>query len=187
MCIDDDLGFEPTAIARFVEHDKDIVAGVYPVKTMPIFYPYQPAGPVGNDGLQLAQMVPGGFMLIKRHVMQKLAETVPRFNVEHNNESMSCPDLYSMTNRAAAKHGEDVMFCERALAAGFEIHVDPAVGFVHVGMFEWGGQLSNQLERQRIAEEAAADALAEKPLILTDPDVGKVRPVAAAINGALHR
>ncbi len=39
MCIDDDLGFEPTAIARMVEHDKDIVAGVYPFKTMPIFYP----------------------------------------------------------------------------------------------------------------------------------------------------
>lgn len=187
MAIDDDLGFEPTAIARMVEHDKDIIAGVYPIKTMPIIYPYQPAGPVGDDGLQLAKMVPGGFMLVKRHVMEALAATVPRFNVEHINETMSCPDLYSMTNRDAAKHGEDVMFCERALAAGYQIHVDPATGFVHCGTFEWGGQLSMQLEREAMNAQAAADAEAEKPLILTDPDLGKVRPIAGAVNGVLHR
>jgi hypothetical protein len=187
MCIDDDLGFEPTAIARMVDHDKDIVAGVYPVKTIPIYYPYEPLGPPGPDGLQLAKSVPGGFMLIKRHVMEHLAGTVERFNVEHNNEAMSCPDLYSMVNRNAAKHGEDVMFCERAIAAGFQIHVDPAIGFVHVGMFEWGGQLSHQLEREQLEAEIAADAADEKPRIVLDPNVGKVRPVAAGINGALHR
>lgn len=187
MCLDDDLGFEPTALARLVEHDKDIVAGVYPVKTIPMFYPYVPKGPRGADGLQEAEAVPGGFMLIKRHVMETLSKTVEWFNVEHNNSTMSCPDLYSMTNRNATKAGEDVMFCERARAAGFQIWVDPAIGFVHVGMFEWGGQLSHLLDKQDLEQLAAADAQAEKPLILTDPGMGKVRPVAAAINGALHR
>lgn len=184
--LDDDLGFEPTALARMVDHDKDIVAGVYPVKCIPTFYPYAPLGPPGADGLQLAAAVPGGFMLIKRHVMETLAKSVEWFNIEHDNATISAPDLYAMVNRNACKAGEDVMFCERAIAAGFQIHVDPDIGFVHCGTFEWGGQLSTQLERERIEKEITESSDAA-PRILTDPSAGKVTPIRAAINGVLRQ
>jgi hypothetical protein len=183
MCIDDDLGFDPTAIVRMVDRDKDIVGGVYPVKTIPTFYPYEPAGAPSDDGLQPVKSVPGGFVLIKRHVMEALAKTVPSFNIEHVNDRVCAPDLYSMTNDDKRdKIGEDIMFCRRAIAAGFQIWAETDVGFVHVGPFEWGGNLRHQLDREQVAAEAANQASAAPSLILPE-HAGKVTPIAAAMRG----
>lgn len=185
MCIDDDLGFEPTSLVRMLDRDKDIIAGVYPVKTIPIFYPYKPLGAPQADGLQLAESVPGGFLLIKRHVMEKLAATVPWFDIEHENRVISAPDLYSMPIGQKNKTGEDIVWCERARAAGFDIWVEPDIGFVHCGPFEWGGNLQHQLDREKIAQEAANQADAA-PRIMTPDNVGKITPIAAAVRGRVQ-
>lgn len=180
LCLDDDLGFEPTAVMRMLDRDRDIIGGVYPVKCIPTFYPYEPIREPDADGLQECRSVPGGFMLIKRHVIETLSKSVPWFDCEHNNETLSVPDLYAMETRSAAKSGEDIMFCRRAVAAGFKIYAEPDVGFVHVGKFEWGGNLRHQLDREQLAAEAANQADAAPSLILPE-HAGKVRPLQAAI------
>lgn len=185
FALDDDLGFEPTALVRMLDRDRDIVGGVYPVKCIPTFYPYEPMRAPDPDGLQECRSVPGGFMLIKRQVMETLSKTVQWFDVEHNNEKISAPDLYAMETRAAAKSGEDIMFCRRAVAAGFKIWAEPDVGFVHVGKFEWGGNLRAQLDREQLQKEI--DDQAQAPKLLLPEDAGKVTPIAAAMNGARAR
>lgn len=186
MCIDDDLGFEPTSLMRMLERDKDIIAGVYPVKTIPIFYPYKPLGAPQADGLQQAEHVPGGFLLIKRHVMEKLASEAQWFDIEHDNHTISAPDLYSMPLEGKNKVGEDIAWCDRARKAGFDIWVEPNVGFVHCGYFEWGGNLQTQLNREAEAQ-AAAEQVDAAPRIVLPDGAGKVTPIAAAMDTARRR
>lgn len=152
MCIDADLGFDPRAIVKLVDHGKDIVGGVYPVKSIPIWFPYQPLGEPEN-GLQRAKTLPGGFLLVSRKAMQAVADSVPTFTFEHQGERITAPNIYQMEHRGDGLIGEDVMFCERARKLGFELWVDPDITFVHVGPFEWGGNLAERLAREKAEAE----------------------------------
>lgn len=152
MWIDADLGFDPRAIVKLVKHDKDIVGGVYPVKSIPVWFPYEPIGePQGS--LQKVKSLPGGFLLVSRRAMQAVAESVPTFEIEHQSEKVTAPNIYQMEHRGSALMGEDVMFCERARKCGLDLWVDPDIDFVHVGMFEWGGNLAGRIAREKAEAE----------------------------------
>ena len=102
--IDSDIKFMPQAVCRLLLADRDIAAGVYPMKRfnwpdegMPAnttredfdvvytSYPFNPIGqgslPVGNfvddDGFVEVAEAPTGFMCIKRQVFHRLMEGYP--------------------------------------------------------------------------------------------------------------
>jgi hypothetical protein len=104
--IDSDVVFSPDAVFRLLRADRDIAAGVYPMKkfnwpaevpagmTQKQFedryteYPFNPidhgASPVSsyvdNEGFAEVAEAPTGFMVIKRHVFKRMMEKYPELN-----------------------------------------------------------------------------------------------------------
>lgn len=128
MFIDSDMYFEPEAINKLLEHDKDIVAGLY-YRKLP---PHQPnITERKGDLLRFPRVWPKnkpfkifaagtGFMLIKTSVFEKLEE--PWFYFA------SLGDQYM---------GEDIYFCKKAGDAGFDVWVDPTIEIGHIGDYTY--------------------------------------------------
>lgn len=105
--IDSDLEFQPAAAIRLLLADRDVAAGIYPIKrfnwpqqgvpagttkqdfeTAYTDYPFNPVGlgsePLSNfvteDGFVEVAEAPTGFMVIKRHVFGQLMTHYPELN-----------------------------------------------------------------------------------------------------------
>lgn len=88
--LDDDIGWEPEAAVRMIQRPEDIVCGVYPLKRespgFPVTLEMTPdGGLIEQDGLYLAQLAPTGFMRIKRHVLEQMAQKVGKYYATDTN------------------------------------------------------------------------------------------------------
>jgi hypothetical protein len=81
--IDDDMGWPSHKVIEFIERPEDVICGFYPKKQDGAEWPGNLASkdgkPIMKDGLYLAHLVPTGFMRIKRHVLEKMAQYVPKY------------------------------------------------------------------------------------------------------------
>lgn len=149
---DADVFAQPDAIHRMYARDLDVVGGCYVAKhpTAP-FFPYEAAGPVVN-GLQKTIKVPGGFLLMKRHVVEKVCETVEWIELEHEGVTSTIPRMFDLEVRdiKGSKRlvGEDYIACERIRTAGFDIYVETDVDFIHFGRKGWPGNLAKTLREE---------------------------------------
>lgn len=73
--VDSDMKFPPDALLRLLAHDKDIVGATYNKRV----FPYQTLGKfkgekltMTKDGLHEAELLPGGFILVKTDVYRRL-------------------------------------------------------------------------------------------------------------------
>lgn len=154
LCIDSDLGWPPMAIMEMIKHDVDIVCGIYPTRkdNMFLFRPCKNENQSvvkNNKGLLKMEYVPAGFMLIKRHVIEKMREfhANTKFVPKIQNEQMfSGYALFNTEVWEGEFWGEDYYFCRKAREAGFDIWVDPLVEFDHAGT---RGMLLNVLSNAR--------------------------------------
>jgi hypothetical protein len=151
MWIDADLFFPPTAIHTMLQRDRDVVCGVYTTKhpSAPT-YPYTALGPVVN-GLQEAERVPGGFMLMKRHTIEKVVETCEWHNIEHNGVTRRSPRFFDLLLKGEQLYGEDYIACARLRKAGFKIFVETDVTFKHYGRMAWGANLAKTLADEAVS------------------------------------
>lgn len=143
--IDDDLGFSATAIAKIVERDLDCVAGVYTTKAddKGIIYPYTPVGDILPNGLQRAERVPGGFMCLKRHVVEKMVANCTEWaNIEMSGKTRKSPLLFFCRNDVEGYVGEDFTFCEKLNHLGIPIWVETDINFLHYGRRGWPANLA---------------------------------------------
>lgn len=161
LWIDADLGFDPTGIMRLLAHGKDVVGGVYPVKTTPAWFPFAATG--HSDGTLLeAKVLPTGFLMVSRRAMEAVAETVPTYVHRHRGEEIETKHIFDLllVERDGKQEllGEDVVLCHRLQELGFDIWCDPDIGFRHCGMHEWRGMLRREMDRaaERIAQSSAA-------------------------------
>lgn len=116
--IDDDHGFSPGILNALLAHEVDIVAPVVLRRNKPFA---TVACNLDGETLELAGLPDRGLlevehtgsagMLIRRHVLEAIA--APRF--EHRTGV-----------------SEDVTFCQKARAAGFQIHVDLGARMGHI-------------------------------------------------------
>ncbi|HYP84205.1 hypothetical protein [Variovorax sp.] len=178
--IDADIGFEPEAALRLLLSGHDVVAGVYPHKhdawpaqgldqplpagsTREDFearYASFPAnllrhapGEVDAHGFLEVLDAPTGFMLIARHVFERMADALP--------ELRYTPDL---GGRAAARQpahyrffdvmaepgngrylSEDYAFCRRWQSVGGKVHVDTRARLTHQGHKVYTGDFARAL------------------------------------------
>lgn len=160
LMIDADLGWDPRAAVRMISRGKDVICGVYPVKMHNPYFPYMGDGPVGEDGLQLAERVPTGFMLVTREVMQRLAASVRWYDMHYNGETVSCPNLFDLVHEGKDYWGEDFAFCKRLVNHGYKIWVETDMDFSHVGPNAWQANLSQTLDR-KLADPKALKAVAQ--------------------------
>lgn len=163
--LDDDIGWPAKKVVEFLERPEDIVAGIYPKKQDEVNFPVEIAGNletgelIERDGLIQATAVPTGFLRIKRHVLETLAKSAPRFKEEEADHTIQeyTGFFQSGIGPDGWWFGEDYVFCLNARAAGFDIWVDPDIDFRHRGQKQWSDNLSNHLEQFRMKAKAARD------------------------------
>lgn len=149
MWLDDDVGFSPDGIIKLLESNLDIVGGVYPVKNDGSErFCYMPTGPAIRN-LQPVTRLPGGFVLARRHVVQEVAARCEWYDVPFGDEWRKTAHIFDVIliddpQNPARKIvlGEDYLFCQRALDAGFSLYARTDIDFAHVGRHAWTGGLS---------------------------------------------
>ena len=127
LFLDSDMTFPALTLVRLLSHQKDVVGCMYSRRVAPFSNLGTPLDrtttKVGsNDALVAMAMVPTGVLLIKMTVFDKLKR--PYFDFAP-----------STTGDPDDEVGEDVNFCNKALAAGVELWMDPALSMQigHVG------------------------------------------------------
>jgi hypothetical protein len=171
LFIDADLAFNPTDVTRYLRADKDVVAGIYPVKNLDLNAIRQlPAdkstaatlnyavricdgAQPTSDGFVQAEYAATGFMLIKRHVLEQMAARHPELKYNHSFTHVSSPQptdnsyFYALFDTSIDREQglylpEDYTFCKRWRAMGGEIWVDVLSKFTHIGTYLYQGDFS---------------------------------------------
>lgn len=152
MWIDDDLYFQPDGIWKLLQRDLDVVCGVYTTKNdvAPV-YPYTALGPA-KDGLQEAERVPGGFMLMKRACIEAVVKRCDWMEIEHNGETRRSPRFFDLLLKHEdgrnKLYGEDFIACARLREAGYKVMVETDLTFKHYGRKAWPANLAKTLESE---------------------------------------
>lgn len=120
--VDDDMIFPENVLDDLLEHDKNIVGGVYMTK-------YEVQEPVVEfiddkrpEGLFKVNAIGTGMLLIKTDVFKKIK--TPWFKYEWYDNGM-------------VKRSHDWIFCEDARKAGYDIWADNTLEIKHIGLKEF--------------------------------------------------
>jgi hypothetical protein len=150
MFIDADIGWEPWHLLALINHDVDVVGGLYPMKTMPVKWCVNGIPGAREDdpsGMIEVTKTGTGFMLIKREVFEKSNQhpAVKSFAndiglpVELNQHMKTYFDTTVRENRY---YSEDWTFCENWRDLGGRVFVDRRVLLRHTGtyVFDYAAQ-----------------------------------------------
>ena len=141
--IDDDLTIPADAIVNLVKADKDIIGGVYRIKTDEprIAMVLPSSGPNWGEVLKKKIVTPAiyvstGCFLVKRHVVEGMIEKYPELEYSQSLTGSTAWALYQPYVYEREYLSEDWAFCQRARDAGFEIWLHGGVRLGH-----WGKKL----------------------------------------------
>jgi hypothetical protein len=140
--VDADIGWEPWHLLVLLNRDKDVIAGLYPMKTMPIKWVVNgfEGAETGPDGLQEVSKAGTGFLLMKKHVFEKLNKH-PAVKQYKNDIGLDPKyDQYLKTYfdtavRQNRYYSEDWTFCENWRDLGGKIYVDKRILLRHSGSY----------------------------------------------------
>jgi hypothetical protein len=153
MFVDADIGWEPWHLLVMLNAQKDVIGGLYPMKSLPVKWCVNgfDGAQVSEDGnLQEVSKTGTGFMLINREVFDKLnahPATKPFANdiglpVELNPFMKTYFDTAVRENRY---YSEDWTFCENWRDLGGKVWVDKRVLLRHTGTYVFDFQTQDQL------------------------------------------
>jgi hypothetical protein len=183
MFIDADIGWEPWHLLVMLNRDVDVIGGLYPMKSLPVKWCVNgfEGAEEGPDGLQEVTKTGTGFLLMKRHVFEKLNAhpAVKPFNSDIGlppELNVYMKTYFDTAVRENRYYSEDWTFCENWRDLGGKIWVDKRVLLKHTGtyVFDFAAQdqlyrdlhalaLSNQSAQQAAAIPAATPAVAPEP------------------------
>lgn len=167
--IDDDIGWDPSAVLRLLEHNEDIVGGAYTKKQDAVEFPIALLADektnklTERNGLYLAQYLPTGFMRLKRRAVEIMAEDQPVYPDRRSDGTISqVSNIFRTGFEDGERWGEDLDFARRWTAKGGQMWVDPEILLTHTGRKTWcvsfadAPRLSQEyLEGQKHADEKA--------------------------------
>ena len=143
MFVDADIQFDPTDIVKLINHNKDIVGGIYPQKTLP---PKMVVNTLNNGETQGDLIEVGtlgtGFMLVKRRVFEEMinhgatpyVDAIGLSEKENSNQY----DFFQCTIDSKGRYlTEDWSFCRRWRELGGSIWADKTISLTHVGYFRF--------------------------------------------------
>jgi len=144
MFIDADIGWEPWHLLVMLDAQKDVIGGLYPMKSLPIKWcvngiPGQPEPAAGENLIEVSK-TGTGFMLIKRDVFEKL-DAHPATKPFKNDIGLDpALDPYMKTYfdtavREGRYYSEDWTFCENWRDIGGQVWVDKRVLLRHTGTY----------------------------------------------------
>lgn len=186
MFIDADIGFEPEHIFQLLLHDKDVVGGLYPKKSLPIDYVVnvdpamvneQGEVPVTNNLIPLTRLGTG-FMMIRREVLLKMFAAYPEthyignIGLDKKYDQFMFALFDTMITKDLEYNSEDWTFCDRWRAIGGEIWGDITMKLDHTGHFRYPGnpdklsQMTGNTEKGGISQSRGDVSM--KPANTTD-------------------
>jgi hypothetical protein len=186
MFIDADIGWEPWHLLVMLDAQKDVIGGLYPMKSLPVKWcvngiPGQPDEP---DGKLIEVTKTGtGFLLIKRDVFDKLnahPATKPFLNdiglpAELNPYMKTYFDTAVRENRY---YSEDWTFCENWRDIGGQVWVDKRVLLRHTGTYTFDFQTQDQLYKDLHALAVQNGQALGGPTVV---DASPAKPVEAKV------
>jgi hypothetical protein len=170
--VDADIGWEPWHLLVLLNRDVDVIGGLYPMKTMPVKWVVNgfEGAEEGPDGLQEVSKAGTGFLLMKRHVFEKMA-THPAVKPYKNDIGLDpkydshLKTYFDTAVRQGRYYSEDWTFCENWRDMGGRIWVDKRVLLRHSGSYvfcmENQQHLMNTIGPMYL-EEQTKKALAQK-------------------------
>jgi len=140
MFIDADIEFKPEDVAKLWNLDVDVAVAAYPMKREEAGVTAWKNGKLVDlddfDGPTDIDFAGTGFMMIKRHVFERLADAHPEW--EH--EEGKVGKCFTFFNTSVVDDGagpyyisEDYWFCRYWRQAGGKIILDPSIRLGHVG------------------------------------------------------
>jgi hypothetical protein len=170
MFVDADIGWEPWHLLVMLNAKKDVIGGLYPMKSMPIKWCVN--GLPGfvekpDDPLIEVTKTGTGFLLIKREVFEKL-EAHPAVRTFKNDIGLDpVLDPYMKTYfdtavREGRYYSEDWTFCENWRDLGGQVFIDKRVLLRHVGTY--------------VFDHAAQEKLSKDLAALTTPPTHQMAP-----------
>jgi len=140
--VDADIGWEPWHLLVLINRDKDVIAGLYPMKTMPIKWVVNgfEGAETGPDGLQEVSKAGTGFLLMKKHVFEKLNKhpAVKQYKNDIGLDPKYDQHLKTYFDTAVRQnryYSEDWTFCENWRDLGGKVFVDKRVLLRHSGSY----------------------------------------------------
>lgn len=143
MFVDADIQFDPKDIVKLINHNKDIVGGIYPQKTLP---PKMVVNQIDNGKTEGNLIEVGtlgtGFMLIKRRVFEEMIKHGATPYVDDiglsKDENANQYDFFQCTIDSKGRYlTEDWSFCRRWRQLGGNIWADKTIALTHVGYFRF--------------------------------------------------
>lgn len=154
--LDADIGWEPEALLRLIRHERDLVAGIYPLKNHDMTEDYPIRMPPGKDivadtdGLVEAEGLPTGFMKISRDCIERMAEAHggrKYWGRGQGRDELPHVILFERTFEGGARHSGDYAFCNKWRRLGGRMYADPEIRFTHEGNHQWHGHLGEHWRR----------------------------------------
>ena len=157
LFINSDIVFEPEAVLKLLEHNKEIIGGTYPKKYMRLGsnYPFDFTinGNIeiieNNPELFKVSNLPAGFSLIKRELINTLMNSNPNLKyINTMDEYASKEDIINNSFYNFYKCGinnnneylnEEDGFCELVTQSGVDIFLEPSLTLRHNGLFGYEG------------------------------------------------
>jgi len=152
MFIDADIGWEPWHLLVLLNRDVDVIGGLYPMKSLPVKWCVNgfDGAEVGPDGLQEVTKTGTGFLLMKRHIFEKLNAhpAVKPFNSDIGlppELNVYMKTYFDTAVRENRYYSEDWTFCENWRDLGGKVWVDKRVLLRHTGTYVFDYATQDQL------------------------------------------
>ena len=157
LFIDGDVLAQPDDILRLVAQsgDKDITAGSYPRRArdkkffMDLYF--NEDNDLEFDGAMMRiNRVGTGFMLIRRHVIERIAEKSQKYLGQDGVGEVASVFEFSLKDGKFV--GEDYEFCDKARAEGFKVWLDVEISLPHVGTEEFTNDFRKEVLTPLLAD-----------------------------------
>jgi len=153
MFIDADIGWEPWHLLVMLDAQKDVIGGLYPMKSMPIKWCVNGIPGVAEDpnsNLIEVSKTGTGFLLIKREVFEKLdahPATKPFANDIGLDPALNqyMKTYFDTAVREGRYYSEDWTFCENWRDLGGQVWVDKRVLLRHTGTYTFDAAVQDKL------------------------------------------
>jgi len=184
--IDADIGWEPWHLLLLMNHDVDVIGGLYPMKSLPVRWVVNgfEGAEQSDDGNVLEVSKTGtGFMVVKRHVFEKLDEhpAVVPFTNDIGLDPALDPYMktyYDTDVREGRYYSEDWTFCENWRDLGGQVWVDKRVLLKHSGsyVFDYQTQKPTYEALKQVIEAEAQTETPAPPAEKLELDIDNLPP-----------
>ncbi len=196
--VDADIGWEPWHLLVLLNRDVDVIGGLYPMKTMPIKWVVNgfEGAEEGPDQLQEVSKAGTGFLLMKRHVFEKL-NSHPAVKPYKNDIGLDpkydkhLKTYFDTAVRQGRYYSEDWTFCENWRDLGGKVWVDKRVLLRHSGSYvfcmENQDHLLNTIGPMYVEEVKKRQAQPSVPAVATPVNAKTPKPAAKTVRKAASK